>query len=114
MKLSSAVVALILLAVAAGCRSRVINVRLINTSAQPVSTVIVDYPSATFGVNSLAPGKTFQYVIKPTDHGPVKIQFTDAQGGNHSFSGPTVEKGQEGSIEIRITQDSASAEPALR
>lgn len=114
MKLRKAVAVLVLLAGAAGCRSRVIHVRLINISAQPLSTIIVDYPGATFGVNSLAPGKNFQYVIKPTDHGAVKIQFTDAQGGNHTFAGPSVEKGQEGSIEIRITQDSASAEPVLR
>ncbi len=114
MKLNGVVLVLLLLSAAAGCRSRVIHVRLINASSQPVSTIIVDYPGATFGVNSLAPGKTYQYVIKPTDRGAVKVQFADAQGGNHIFSGPTVEKGQEGSIEIRINQDSASAEPALR
>ncbi len=114
MKLNRAVVVSLLLAAAAGCRSRVIHVRLVNTSSQPVSTIIVDYPGAAFGVNSLAPGTTYQYVIKPTDRGAVKVQFADAQGGNHTFSGPVIEKGQEGSIEVRITQDSASAQPALR
>jgi hypothetical protein len=114
MKLHRVVAGLVLLAAAAACRSRVIHVQLVNTSSQPVSTIIVDYPGATFGVNLLAPGKSYQYVIKPTDRGPVKVQFTDAQGGNHTFAGPTVEKGQEGSLEIKITQDSASAEPALR
>lgn len=114
MRFNRVVAAFFLLLAAAGCRSRVIHVRLNNTSAQPVSVIIVDYPGATFGVNSLAPGKTFQYVIKPTDRGAVKVQFTDAQGVNHAYSGPTVEKGQEGTIEIKITQDSASAEPVLR
>src|SRR6516162_2629655 len=70
-------IALLALLLVTGCRSRVIRVNVINTSAQPVSTVIVDYPDATFGVNMLAPGKTFQYVIKPTGTGPVKVQFTD-------------------------------------
>jgi hypothetical protein len=101
--------ALVVLLAAAGCRSRVIRVRLVNSSAQPVSTIIVDYPGATFGVNSLAPGKTFLYAIKPQETGPLKVQFTNAQGVGHSYSGPTLQKNQEGTIEIRLTQDSASA-----
>jgi hypothetical protein len=75
--------------------------------------VIVDYPKATFGVNSLPPGGSFQYRIKPTEDGAVKVQFTDAHGINHTYSGPSVEKGQEGNIEFRITQDRVSAEAAL-
>jgi hypothetical protein len=103
----------ILLLAACGCRSHVIHVRLANTSSQTVSAVIVDYPKATFGVNALAPGRAFQYTIKPTESGPVKVQFVDARGTNHSFSGPPIQKGQEGSIEIKITQDSAAIETAL-
>lgn len=102
-----------LLLAAAGCRSRVIHVRLVNTSSQPIHTIIVDYPGATFGTDSLAPGATFNYVIKPIDNGALKIQFADAQGASHTFSGPMVQKGQEGDIEIKLNQDSISAEPVL-
>jgi hypothetical protein len=109
--LLTAVAALLL--AACGCRSHVIHVRLTNTSSQTVSVVIVDYPKATFGVNSLAPGRAFQYTIKPTESGPVKVQFLDTRGTNHSFSGPTIQKGQEGNIEIKITQESAAIETAL-
>jgi hypothetical protein len=105
---------LLLLCVAfAGCRSRVIQVTLINTSKQPVSNIIVDYPGATFGKNTLAPGDTYHYVIKPLETGALKIQFTNAQGANHSFTGPTLQKDQEGSIEIKLNQDSASTSPSL-
>ncbi|HEY6306863.1 MAG TPA: hypothetical protein VI488_10455 [Candidatus Angelobacter sp.] len=114
MSFRKVVAAFVLLLAAVGCRSRVIHVRLVNTSSQPLSTIVVDYPGATFGVDSLAPGKTFNYVIKPTDNGALKIQFSDAQGASHTYSGPTVQKGQEGDIEINITQNSISAEPALR
>src|SRR5262249_3293586 len=103
--------ALLLIAVvflATGCRSHVINVRLVNDSPQPVSMIIVDYPGATFGVNSLAPGKSFQYRFKSLDNGPLKIQFTNAQGTLHTVTGPNVAKNQEGSMEIRFTQDSAT------
>jgi hypothetical protein len=114
MNLRKVAAAFVLLLVAAGCRSRVIHVRLVNTSSLAVSTVIVDYPGATFGVDSLPPGKSYNYVIKPTDRGALKIQFADAQGATHTYSGPTIQKGQEGDIEIKITQNSISAEPALR
>jgi hypothetical protein len=87
------------------CHSRVILVALINTSAQPISAIIVDYPGATFGVNSLAPGSAYMYKIKPQDSGALKLQFTDAQGKGHSSTGPLLRKNQEGNIEIRLTQD---------
>jgi len=107
-----AAVLIVLLAVA-GCRSRVIRVSVTNTSEQPLSAIVVDYPNATFGVNTLAPGKTFQYTIKPLETGVIKIQFTDANGKTHSATGPAVKKGQEGTVAIRINQDSASAGSAL-
>jgi hypothetical protein len=91
-----------------GCRSHVISARLVNDSSQPVSMIIVDYPGATFGVNSLAPGKSFQYRFKALDTGALKIQFTDAQGVVHNVTGPKVVKNQEGHMEIRITQSSAT------
>jgi hypothetical protein len=112
MKLLKILLATALL-LAAGCRSRVIQVTLINTSAQPVSNIIVDYPGATFGKNQLAPGDVYHYVIKPVETGALKIQFTNAQGTNRRVSGPTVQKDQEGSIEIKLNQDSASAIPSL-
>lgn len=106
-------VVLLLVLFAVGCRSRVIQVTLINTSTQPVSNIIVDYPGATFGKNTLAPGDAYHYVIKPVETGALKIQFTNAQGANHSFTGPTLRKDQEGSIEIKVNQDSASTSPSL-
>lgn len=102
-------IALIVLLGANGCRSRVIKVSLTNTSAQPLSAIIVDYPNATFGVNTLAPGTTFQYTIKPLGSGSLKLQFTDAAGKTHNVTGPAVNKGQEGTIAINLTQDSAAA-----
>src|SRR5215467_8823929 len=83
---------------AAGCRSHVIRITVVNSSSQPVSTIIVDYPDATFGVNALAPGKIFPYVIKPMGTGPLKVQFTNAQGLSHTVNGPTLHKGDEGAI----------------
>ena len=106
-------IVLLLVLFALGCRSHVIQVTLINTSAQPVSNIIVDYPGASFGKNTLPPGEAYHYIIKPVETGALKIQFTNDQGVNHSFTGPTLQKDQEGSIEIKLNQESASVSPAL-
>jgi hypothetical protein len=91
-----------------GCRAHMVTVRLVNTSAEPISTIIVDYPSATFGKDKLAPGETFSSPVKLIDTGAIKVQFADAKGANHSYTGPVVQKNAEGSIEIKLDQNSAA------
>jgi len=97
----------------AGCRSRVIEVTLINSSSQPLSIIVVDYPGATFGVNQLAPNATYRYAVKPQSTGSLKIQFTDAQGQNHTYTGPELHKNDEGGITVRLAQDKATSETYL-
>jgi hypothetical protein len=97
-----------------GCRSRVITVHLTNTSAEPLSIIEVSYPGGTFGKNSLAAGEAYRYTIKTLGEGTLKIQFTDAEGHTHSADGPGVKRSQEGSIEISLTQNSASAKANLQ
>ncbi len=101
--------ALLLFVFLAGCRAHMVTIKLVNTSAAPLSTIIVDYPSATFGKDKLAPGETFSSPVKLTDDGALKVQFTDANGGNHTYTGPMLHRNQEGIIEIRFTQDKATA-----
>jgi hypothetical protein len=101
--------ALLLVGFLAGCRAHMVTIKLVNTSARPLSTIIVDYPNATFGKDKLLPGETFGSPVKLTDNGPLKVQFTDANGGNHTYTGPVLHKNQEGIIEIRFTQDKATA-----
>ena len=93
----------------AGCRSRVIKVNLINTSTEAVKTIIVDYPSATFGKNKLAPGETFSYAIKPLEAGPLKVRFTGADGREHTYTGPTLGKDDEGEIDLNFARDTITA-----
>lgn len=110
MKIARACLALLLFACLAGCRAHMVKISLVNTSASPLSTIIVDYPSATFGKDKLAPGETFSSTVKLTDDGPLKVQFTDANGGNHAYTGPMLHKSEEGSIDIRVDQNAAVAE----
>ena len=100
---------LLILFVLTGCRSHVIKVTVINSSSEKISNVVIDYPGATFGISSLAPDKTFQYIIKPNDSGPLKIQFANAHGSDRSATGPVVHRNDEGAVEIRLTQDGATS-----
>ena len=107
-------IALLLFASLAGCRAHMVTIKLVNTSAGPLSTIIVDYPSATFGKDKLAPGETFISPVKLTDDGALKVQFRDANGGNHAYTGPMLHKSEEGSIDIKFSQNSAAAELHVR
>ena len=117
MKPTSALFSLILLVTAAlattGCRSHVVKVNLINVSQRPVTTIVVDYPGATFGKNQLDPGKTFLYPVKPLETGPLKIQFADANGKTHTALGPELHKDDEGMVEVRFDQEKAVAKLQL-
>lgn len=103
-----AVASLFLMAIS-GCRAHVVKINLANTSAQPVRTIIVDYPDATFGKDSLAPGATFSYGIKVLETGPLKIQFTDARGIIHTYVYPALHKNDDGSIQVSLNQNGAVA-----
>ena len=104
---------LLLLLLTACSTSHVIKVNVINSSPDKLSNIIIDYPSATFGIPSLAAGKNFHYVIKVTENGALKIEFTDAQGKVKRFPGPDVRKDDEGTMEIMLTQDAALADVKL-
>jgi hypothetical protein len=98
-----------LLIALAGCRAHVVKITLTNTGAQPLRTIIVDYPSATFGKDVLAPGATFSYAIKPIETGPLKIQFTNATGVIQTYLYPALHKDDDGSIEVSLNQNGAVA-----
>jgi hypothetical protein len=107
-------VSLLVLLLLAGCRrSHVIEVTVTNTSPEKISNIVIDYPEATFGINLLAPGKSFHYKIKPTGTGAIKIEFINGNGHDRMSAGPVVHKGDEGTLEIRIEQERAVGELRL-
>jgi hypothetical protein len=107
MKSLRLIVVMVLALSLSGCRAHVVKISLTNASARPIKTIIVDYPNATFGKDTLAPGETYFSLIKPLDHGPIKVRFTDAQGGNHSYESISLQLGDDGSVNIKLTQTSA-------
>jgi hypothetical protein len=106
MKIFCPIFALLILTLTA-CRAHMLSVRLVNTSTEPISTIIVDYPSATFGKDKLSPSETFSSPVKITDSGPLHVQFTDAKGAIHTYTGLKLHPNQEGLIEIKLDQSNA-------
>ena len=112
MRFTCLIAALLILALTA-CRAHMLSIRLVNTSAGPISTIIVDYPTATFGKDKLIAGETFSSWVKITDSGPLKLQFTDAHGAIHTFTGLILHPNDEGTVDIKLDQGSADVEPHL-
>jgi len=86
----------------AGCHSAYIEAIVSNRTAEPVSLIEVDYPSASFGTQTLAPGADFHYRFKVLGSGPTAVLWTDAAHHDHKDVGPTLHEDDEGSLAIAI------------
>ena len=83
-----------------GCRSAMIDADVANHTADTLSVLEVDYPSASFGTQSLGPGQDFHYRFKVLGSGPTALLWTDAAHKDHKISGPTLREGDEGKLTI--------------
>jgi len=92
----------LILTLLSGCHSRFVETTIDNQGPATLHLIEVDYPSASFGVGDLAAGSQYRYRFKIQGSGPLKLQFTDAQGQIHNVDGPQLEEGQEGRLTIVI------------
>ncbi len=91
-----------------GCHSHFVEATITNASAARVSVVQVEYPSASFGVQVLAPGQVFHYRFKVYGSGPLKLTYFDGKQQEHHQVGPALSEGDEGVLRIEFTaQDHA-------
>jgi hypothetical protein len=84
----------------AACHSYHIETTIENRTGGPIRLLEVDYPSASFGVNSLAAGAEYHYRIQLRGSGPLKLQYTGSDGRKTQVEGPMLAEQQEGRIEI--------------
>jgi len=96
----------------AGCHSASINATLINATGTPISLIQVDYPSASFGVQTLQPGEHFAYRFAVQGSGPIKLDYTDAAHHDHKIIGPTLREGNDGALRIVLADDGVHWDPA--
>jgi hypothetical protein len=93
------------LIVATGCHSPYVAATVSNRTAQPIELLEVDYPSASFGTQNLAPGADFNYRFKVLGSGNMKLLYTDSAHHDHTFNGPPLHEGDEGPLRITITSN---------
>ena len=97
----------------AGCHSAYIETTLSNHTAQPISLVELDYPSASFGTQTLAPGADFHYRFKVLGHGGLKFIYTDAAHDEHDVNGPALHEGDEGALIVTLNSTGVDWSPKL-
>ena len=93
--------ALLLSSLLTGCHSYRVDATVENRTGSAIELLEVDYPSASFGVDSLANGASYHYRFQVRGDGPVKVQYTETAG--HQLwqkTGPEIFERQEGRIEI--------------
>ena len=85
---------------AGGCRSPHVEVTVENRTGAPIRLLEVDYPSASFGADSLAAGGTMRYRIQVQGSGPVKVQYTASDGTQPQIPGPPLAERENGKLQI--------------
>ncbi len=83
-----------------GCHSAFIEATIFNRTGAALAVVEVDYPSASFGTQTLASGQEFHYRFKVLGSGPTTVLWTDAAHHDQKDSGPPLKEGDEGKIAI--------------
>jgi hypothetical protein len=96
----SAVIAMALLMTLAGCHSYHVETTVENRTGGAIQLLEVDYPSASFGANTLAAGAEYHYRIQLRGTGTLKVQYTGSDGRKIQIEGPMLAEQQEGRIEI--------------
>jgi hypothetical protein len=90
------------LPLAVGCHSAYVEATVINHTDKPIPLIEVDYPSASFGTENLAPGAAFHYRFKVLGSGATRLLYTDADHHDHTSGGPALKEGDEGRLQISI------------
>jgi hypothetical protein len=94
-----------LLLAVTGCHSAYVEATVSNRTSQPLVLVEVDYPSASFGTQGLAPGADFHYRFKVLGSGVMKLTYTDSARKDQSSKGPYLTEGAEGPVTVTIAPD---------
>jgi hypothetical protein len=85
---------------ATGCHSYHVDTTVENRTGAPIQLLEVDYPSASFGADTLAAGAVFHYRIQLQGSGPLKLQYSRGEGRQAQVTGPTLSERQEGNLQI--------------
>lgn len=85
-----------------GCHSAFVEATVSNHTSQRLQLIEVDYPSASFGTQTLEPGADFHYRFKVLGEGKLTLIYTDAANKEQKSNGPELKEGAEGPLHIII------------
>jgi hypothetical protein len=102
----------IVVLVSTGCHSPYVDATVSNHTTQSIELLEVDYPSASFGTQNLSAGAEFHYRFKVLGSGATKLLYTDSAHHDHTFDGPSLSEGAEGTFSMIITSSGVSWQPA--
>jgi hypothetical protein len=95
-----AVTMLPFLACFAGCKSHHVQVTVENRTRMTLRLLEVDYPNASFGMDTVGPGSVLKYSIQVQGSGPVKVMYTAPDKHQAQIDGPALHEKQEGNLDI--------------
>jgi hypothetical protein len=111
---AAAALGLLCLSAISGCHSYHIEATIENHTGGTITLLEVDYPSASFGADTVAADGIFHHRIQTRGSGPISVQYTSAGGHAAQIKGPDLYEQQEGSIEIVLLPNGkAEFHPAL-
>lgn len=106
--------AFVLSVLSAGCHSYHVETSVENRTGGAIQLLEVDYPSASFGDDTLDAGGVFHYRIQLRGSGPLKVQYMTGDKRQIHIDGPSLAERQEGSLEIvLLPQGKAEFHPNL-
>lgn len=100
-----AAISLVFLTALSACRSYHVEITVENRTDAPVKLLEVDYPSASFGTDAIAPGASYHYLIQVQGNGPVTVQYTAPDATQKKISGPTLSQHDQGTLQIVLLPD---------
>jgi FKBP-type peptidyl-prolyl cis-trans isomerase 2 len=84
------------------CHSYHVEATVENRTGQPLQLLEVQYPSASFGANSMAAGETLHYRFQILGQGQLKVHYWTGPGHQIEtvIPGPDLHEKQEGTLQI--------------
>ena len=89
-----------------GCKSYWVDANIENQTGDSIHELEVDYPTASFGTNTLAPGAAMHYRFQIRGSGPVKVEYTTSDGKTTHAQGLTLAEHRQGTLTIRLLPQS--------
>lgn len=82
------------------CKSAHVEVTVVNNTGSEARLLEVDYPSASFGFDSIPAGASKHYRIQVQNSGNVKVQYTGVNDKLFQSTGPDMQEGLQGTLKI--------------